>query len=448
MTDMHQYGVRTVAAMLEKGELTSVELVEALLARIAELDGQLHSFVTVDADGALAAAAQADAERSAGAVRGPLHGVPLAVKDNLDTAGLLTTFNSPALADNVPAVDTPAVARLRAAGAIIVGKTNLNEFGWSLPSDGDLNPPVMNPWQPAYQSVGSSSGSGSAVAGGFVPAALGTDGGGSTRLPAGQHGLVGLKPSAGAVPRERGYNSLSVVGVLARSADDAVALYDVIADVPVGPVDPTAARGLRLGVPRDLLDAVAMEEDVATSFAESVQVLESIGVTVAPVSLPAMQMARAASFTLINAGSFTTVEPLLREKFHLFGPSAQRYALTGAFVRGSDVLRALRVAELAEASIRAGLDGFDGILTPVSPVVTAEAARVPSEHRKGANSVFTAPFNLIGWPAVAIPAGIASVGLPMGVQVAGRRGAERMLTNLAAAYEEASGWRDRCAPIR
>lgn len=163
MPDAHQPGLperdlAEVSRLLRSGELTAVELTSAVLARIGALDGDLHSFITVDAEGALAAARLADAELAAGGCRGPLHGIPVAVKDNLATRGLVTTFNSRALADWVPDADEPAVARLRAAGAVLVGKTNLNEFGWSLPSEADLNPPVRNPWNPRYASIGSSSG--------------------------------------------------------------------------------------------------------------------------------------------------------------------------------------------------------------------------------------------------------------------------------------------------
>lgn len=447
MADLHEYSLTDVAGMLDRGEVTSAELVEASLARIDALDGLLHCFITVDRDGALAAARSADADRAAGlAGHSPLHGVPVAVKDNLDTAGLRTTQNSHALADHVPSADTPAVARLRAAGAVIVGKTNLNEFGWSLPSEADLTPPVNNPWQPEYRSIGSSSGSAAAVAAGMVYAALGTDGGGSTRLPAGQHGLVGLKPTRGSVPGRRAYHQLSVVGVLARSAADAAAVYEVIADQSDTPLDSKPLAGLQLGIPRQIVEDSGLEADVGAAFDDAIGELKRLGVAVSDVELPAMTVARAANFTLIAAGSFTSREALVREKLDMIGPVTRRYVLTGAFARATDVLRAQRVAELAESAMTDDLGDLDGILTPVTPFVTAEAARVPGEHRKGRNAVFTAPFNLIGWPAIAIPCGMGSVGLPIGFQVAGLRRCEPMLLSLARAYGEVSGHQHRLAP--
>jgi Asp-tRNA(Asn)/Glu-tRNA(Gln) amidotransferase A subunit family amidase len=249
MPALYQRSILDVAGMLRRGEVSSVELVKASLARIDELNDVVHAFITVDRDGALTAAQAADAQRSDGLPDSPLHGVPVAVKDNLDTAGLPTTQNSRALADHVPSVDAPAVARLRSAGAVIVGKTNMNEFGWSLPSEADLVPPVRHPWNPSYRSIGSSSGSAAAVAAGMAYAALGTDGGGSTRLPAGQHGLVGLKPTWGAVPRGNAFHKLSVVGVLARTSNDVAAVFDVIANRPVPPTAPEQLSGLRIGVP-------------------------------------------------------------------------------------------------------------------------------------------------------------------------------------------------------
>jgi aspartyl-tRNA(Asn)/glutamyl-tRNA(Gln) amidotransferase subunit A len=447
VSDLLELSLCDVVGMLDRREATSAEITEATLRRIEAIDGELHSYITVDAGGAVAAATRADSERASGRTRGPLHGVPLAVKDNLSTAGLRTTYNSRAFADHVPTVDTPAVARLRAAGAILIGKTNLNEFGWSLPSDADLAPPVRNPWQPSYQSIGSSSGSGSAVAAGLAYAALGTDGGGSTRLPASQHGLVGLKPTAGAVPREPAYNDLSVVGVLARTVDDAVAVYDAIADRPVGPLGDDALGRLRLGVPQHLIDMIGLEDDVRTTFAEAVGVFRSLGVTIEQIELRSMDIARVAAFTLISAANFTAHENLVRASLDLLGPMTRRYILTGAFARASDVMRAQRVAELVKADMDRRLHGFDGVLTPVSPSVTAEAARVPSEHREGRNAAFTSPFNLTGWPAISIPAGMATLGLPIGVQVAGRPGTEAMLLTLARAFRNAAG-SDGCgAPV-
>lgn len=451
MPDAHQPGLperdlAEVSRLLRSGELTAVELTSAVLARIGALDGDLHSFITVDAEGALAAARLADAELAAGGCRGPLHGIPVAVKDNLATRGLVTTFNSRALADWVPDADEPAVARLRAAGAVLVGKTNLNEFGWSLPSEADLNPPVRNPWNPRYASIGSSSGSGAAVAAGLVYAALGTDGGGSTRLPAGQHGLVGLKPTRGAVPRTPTLTGLSSVGVLARSAADTAAVYDAIADRPVGALREDVA-GLRLGVPRAYVDQAQVEDEVAATFDAGMAILRDLEVRVTDLSLPHLSTARAATFVLITAGNFATHEDLLRDRLHLLGPITRRYALTGAFARAHDVLRAQRVRELVTTDLDQRLGDLDGVLTPVTPFVTAEAARVTSEHRRGRGACFTSPFNLTGWPAISIPAGhSATTGLPIGIQVAGRPGTEAMLLRLAKAYGDATGQSGRCAP--
>jgi aspartyl-tRNA(Asn)/glutamyl-tRNA(Gln) amidotransferase subunit A len=447
MPDLHQHSLLEVAAMLRRGDVTAVELTRHALARIETYDSKLHTFITVDADGALRAAERAERQRQAGVDLGPLQGVPIAVKDNLATAGLVTTYNSRAMADATPATDAPADARLRAAGAVIIGKTNLNEFGWSLPSDADLAPPVRNPWQPKFASIGSSSGSAAAVAAGFAYAALGTDGGGSTRLPAGQHAQVGLKPTRGAVAHIARSSDLSVIGVLARCAEDAAAVFDAIATAPTPPAPPSPVDGLRLGIPRHYIDQVGIEDDVRASFEDSVATLRALGVSLTEVELPTLDAARAATFVLISAGAFSDWESLLRDRIDLLGPVTQRYLLTGAFVSGADVLRAQRVRALIESDLRARLAGLDGVLTPVTPFVTSEAARHPSQHRRGRNAAFTSPFNLIGWPGIAIPAHIASCGLPVGFQVAALPHSERMLLALAHAYGSATGRHGMLAPL-
>src|ERR1700678_98327 len=270
--------------------LTAAALTAAALDAIAAADPGLHAFITVDAEGARAAAAAADrggADRS-----GALYGLPVAIKDNIPTAGLRTTFNSRAYADWTPARDAPAVRRLRLAGAVIVGKTNLNEFGWSLPSEDDLVPPPRNPWNTAHLMVGSSSGSAAAVAAGMVPVALGTDGGGSTRLPASQANLVGLKPGRGVIPGTgTPVDEISTIGVLGRSADEVMKVFSVLAGRAAQRWD-RAVFPLRLAVPRRQIESLDIETDVRVAFETDVRALADAGAEIADVDLPHLETAR------------------------------------------------------------------------------------------------------------------------------------------------------------
>lgn len=430
------------AEALRGGAVSSTDLVRASLDHIAAIDDRRHAFVTVDAEGALAAAADLDAQLRAGHWRGPLHGIPIAVKDNIPTAGLRTTYNSRAYADWVPGREPPTVTRLRRAGAVIVGKTNLNEFGWSVPSDDDLVAPPRNPWNPEYQAVGSSSGSGVAVASGMVFGALGTDGGGSARLPAGQMGLVGLKPTRGP---ESGVGApideVSVVSVLTRTAADAGIMYAAMMDRTPPPPDaatamtgPNAEPVVRLAVPRRQIDELPIEPDVRAAFAESMSILKDLGVVLMDVDVPHLGAARDANFVLISALSHAGHRDDLRERAHLLGASTLRYLHLGAALGAADYLNAREMGTLFAAELDRILVDCAGIATPVSTVVTAEAARRPGEHSRGLNASFTAPFNLTGWPGIAIPSGTSGLGIPIGLQVAARPGQEPFLLRLAETY--------------
>jgi aspartyl-tRNA(Asn)/glutamyl-tRNA(Gln) amidotransferase subunit A len=448
MTPLYGRSLLDTARLIRVGEVSAAEVTEELLQRITDLDGILHSFITVDTEGAKAAARQADAEIAAGVLQGPLHGIPVAVKDSIPTRGLSTTANSRVLADWVPDTDADAVVRLREAGAVIIGKTSLNEFGWSVPCDDDLAPPVRNPWNPHYQAIGSSSGSGAAVSAGLVFGALGTDSGGSTRLPAGQMGLIGLKPTRGAIPHGGALTDdlISTIGNLARNAGDAAAIFEALSGQRIGPLN-EGVTGIRLGVPHQYMEMVGLEPEVAESFDEDLERLKALGVVLTDVDIAVLASAREATFMLIAALTFASHEETLRTKFHLYGSSARRYLLTGAFLTTADYLRAVRVGEMVTFELNRTLTGLHGLVSPVSPVVTAEAARRPSEHRRGINASFTAPFSLTGWPAIAVPSRVGGLGLPIGFQIAARPRQESLLLRLAWSYGQLCGMQDLCAPV-
>jgi aspartyl-tRNA(Asn)/glutamyl-tRNA(Gln) amidotransferase subunit A len=422
-------GVAAITEALASGAVTAADLTDAALGVIATDDPGLHAFITVDHQGARAAAAAADAAASRGR---PLHGLPVAIKDNIPTAGLRTTFNSRAYADWTPATDAPAVRRLRSAGAIVIGKTNLNEFGWSLPSEDDLAPPPRNPWNTAHPLVGSSSGSAAAVAAGMVPVALGTDGGGSTRLPASQTNLVGLKPGRGVIPGTGSpLDEISTIGVLGRSAADVMTIFSVIAD-RVAPRWDHAEFAVRMAVPRRQIDSLDIEDDVRVAFDADVGALADMGAEIAEVDLPQLETARDASFVLLAALAHAALAPDLRERQRLLGVSARRYHLAGGVLGVEDVVNARRIGRAFADELDGALGPSAGLLTPVSTVATTAAARRPGEHNRGLNSTFTAPFNLTGWPAVSIPSRRGGAGIPIGLQVAARPGQEEWLLELAS----------------
>lgn len=453
MTELHYKSLAEVGERIRRGELSPVAVVGHLVERIHAFDSRLHSFITLSADEALRAAREAEREIAAGRYRSPLHGIPFAVKDSIATAGTRTTANSRALADWVPSEDAVVVRRLREAGAILLGKLNMNELGWSLPSPEDLAPPPLNPWNPEYRAIGSSTGPGVAAAAGFCYATLGTDAGGSTRLPGGQMGLIGLKPTHGRVPHGGvlSSGSISEVGVLARTALDAALVLRTIAGYEPGEHDSIAepvpdyasllrggVGGLKLGVPRDYIASVPVEPEVGRAFEEALGVLRDLGTQVRDVEVPDMSLARSALFIVLNGEAGTGCEGYLRAHRDRIGRSAQAYFLTASFLPASDYLRALQFREHFRGVVDRAFDAFDVLVTPTSPKVTAEAARRPGQHGRGINASFTAPFNLSGHPGISIPRGRGALGIPIGLQVVGPRLSEATLLRVAHAYCEAT----------
>jgi len=436
-SDLLLSDIKSASRALRGGDTSAAELVSAALERIECEDPELHAFVTVDHEGAMATARRADDELRRGHLRGPLHGIPIAIKDNLPTAGLRTTYNSRAYASWVPAQDNPAVARLRDAGAIIIGKTNLNEFGWSRPSASDLVPPPLNPWNRNHLAIGSSSGSGVAVTSGMALAALGTDGGGSTRLPASQMHLVGLKPTRGAVPTARGaVDELSVVGVLTHTAEDAAIVFAAIAhrEIPTWEAGP---RRVRLGVPTPQLEALPVELDVLSAYHEDLQALAAAGAEIVEVDLPHLTHARDANFVLLAALVHADHSRDLRDHYADIGVEARLRHLVGATLSLEDCGNARHVGALFEADLAAIMDHCDLLVTPVSTVATTAAARRPGEHNRGLNATFTSPLNLIGWPAISVPTAHRSDGLPIGLHFVARPNQESLLLQFAVSVSGA-----------
>jgi aspartyl-tRNA(Asn)/glutamyl-tRNA(Gln) amidotransferase subunit A len=446
--DLHFLTLAEAAARIREGSLTPPVLVEALIERIRQLDPLLRSTITIASESALAAAEDAAAAIRRAAWRGPLHGIPIGVKDCIATAGMRTTANSRLLSDWVPAADAPAVAALREEGAVVLAKLNLNEFAWSIPGEDDLHPPPRNPWNLASYAMGSSSGSAVAVASGLCFAALGTDAGGSIRQPAANCGVVGLKPTHRLVPATAalGPPAICEVGPIGRSVEDVALVLDALTGGRSA-----SARGLgrrpddlRIGVPRRHVEEAAPDPQISAAFDEALGALRDLGMEPLDVQVEGLADAAAADFVVLNAEAFTAHEQALRARMNDYGRSARLHHLQGAFLSAADYIASLRTGEAVQGRLDGLFQQIDVLALPVCPVLTSEAARASrAQPHTGGPAVYTAPFNLTGHPALAVPCGVSAGGIPIGLQLVGRAGGEADLLRLAHAYEQATPWHTR-----
>ena len=430
---------------IRDGSVTPTSYVEALIERNRRLDPMIRCTITLAAETALVEAGLAESEISRGSWRGPLHGMPIGIKDCIATAGFRTTANSRVLSDWVPDKDAPSVRTLREKGAIVLAKLNLNEFAWSIPGEDDLYAPPRNPWSPGHYAMGSSSGSAVAVASGLCPAALGTDAGGSVRQPAANCGVVGLKPTHGLVDASGalGPPTICEVGPITRSVEDAALVLDALVGGRESYIESLqqSPGHARVGVPRRHLELAQSDSQISAAFAEALHVLRHLGIEVVEVEIEGLADAAAADFVVLNAEAFAAHEATLRMRKGDYGPSARVYHLQGAFLSAADYIVALRVGEAVRDRVNEALSAVDVLATPVVPVLTAEAARAAkAQPHTGGTAVFTAPFNLTGHPALALPCGMSAEGIPIGLQLVGRTGDEADLFRLAYAYEQATPW--------
>ncbi|MGH8697121.1 MAG: amidase [Burkholderiales bacterium] len=431
---------------LRTGGTTCVQLTRAALERIEALQPRLNAFLTVTADAALAQAARLDRELRSGTDRGPLHGIPFACKDCLDTAGVRTTVGSRYFADRVPASDAVAVARLAAAGAVMVGKTNMNEFAAGTSGKNAIYGDVRNPWALDHSPGGSSSGAAAAVASGMALAAVGTDAGGSIRVPAACTGIVGIRPSFGRVPVAGSFPrsfSFDVVGPLARCVRDCSLLLRAMA-----PAEDYAAgleagiAGLRLGVLRGL-SAMGVDREVEQAVAAAVDQLRALGAQASEVDVPGVSdpLAHGAlleimlfEFNRILGEAFRAC----RNPDEVFGPVVCANIRRGMEISAPSYRKALAARADQAAALRAVFAQVDALVTPVLPMLTPRLdAPAPLFDRQ---RQFMIPFSSAGLPAISIPCGAAPQGLPIGMQVVGDRLQEGLLFRVARAYESTTEW--------
>jgi aspartyl-tRNA(Asn)/glutamyl-tRNA(Gln) amidotransferase subunit A len=466
MSDLCWTSMTDLARMVADKKVSPVEIVQAHLSRIAALDGQIKSYITVTGEAALASARAAEAAVQSGAELGPLHGVPVGLKDLYCTKGVKTTGGSKILADWVPDEDATVVARLAAAGAISLGKLNMHEFAYG--PEG-LNPHYGTPWNPWDAKVhricgGSSSGSGASVAAGICPGALGSDTGGSIRLPSALCGLTGIKPTYGRVSRAGVLPlawSMDHVGPMCRSAVDCALMLGAMAGYD--PRDPTTSvlpvpdygaaltgqvKGLRIGLLRAFfLESAGPQQRAAVEAAA--KALEGQGATVETVDLAMVKVAPAAAHAVLAPEAYAYHEEWLKTRAAEYGADVRERLRVGAFVTGAEYLKGQRLRALLKADVDAALAKLDILMAPSTAIDAVAVGQ--TEVRIGNETVpvrgslirFTRPFNLTGHPAASAPCGFSTDGLPMGMQIIGRPFDEATVLRVADAYQRITDWHTR-----
>jgi amidase len=472
MSEPHELTAVEQVAAIASGEISSRELVEHYLDRIGRHDGELRAFITVLADHALESAATADDAVTTRADLGLLHGLPLALKDLHPSAGLRTTFGCAAFADLVPPADGAAVGRLRAAGAVVIGKTNAPEFGPTCYTANDLGGTTVNPYDPRLSPSGSSGGAAAAVAAGLVGVAHGSDGLGSIRTPAATCGLVGFKSSRGRTAGSgAGWVSLAVEGPLARTVADAALFLDAMGGAadsdlwraPARAPDAfrVAARtppagGLRIGRLSTPGVDVEVHPDCLAALARAVDALEACGHEVIDVptsSLPATTEVRQAVKVMLSAGMGQVVELAIpEEQRHLLMPYT-RWLLETNTASATDYAAAQTVLAGAAVRFREFLDGYDLVMTPTTTAPPLPTADLRVDDGPGSLlamsqwSAFTPAANIAGTPGVSLPVHHTSDGVPIGVQVLAPLFRDEVLMSVAAQLEQVFNWQDRHPPM-
>jgi len=456
MTNLAWLTVADAAELLRTKELSPVEYTKALIARAEKHDKHYNAYLRATPDIALDDAHRAEREIMKGDWRGPFHGVPYGLKDIVDYSGLPTTAHSKILQDNIASADAVVTQKLRAAGGVFMGKLSTHEFATGGPSFDLPWPPARNPWNRDHFCGGSSSGSGAATAAGFLPAAIGTDTGGSVRNPASMCGVVGMKATYGLVSR-RGVvplaYSLDHVGTLTRTVRDNALMLDLIAGYDA--LDPGSAnlatggytsqlgqdiKGIRVGVLRHFYTRdMQADAEIAAGIEAAVNKLSELGAVVSEVATAPLNEYLACNRTILTSEAFAVHEKWMRERPQDYGALARERLMAGAFVRAADYINATRLR-------RKMTDAFHTLFAGVDVIITASsmdpACRIDDE--KAVDYTYgrqaRAPFNVTGSPALAVPTGFSQSGLPLGMQIVGKPFSEALLYRVAYAYEQTTDW--------
>ncbi len=456
-SDLVSLSLKEVSELLRAKAVSPVGLTEACLKRISTYNPSLNAFITVTADQAMESARTMEREQRRGKWRGPLHGIPLAVKDNVDTAGIRTTAASELFKERVPSADAEVVRRLKNAGAILLGKTNLHEFAYGGSSSVSYFGPVHNPWALDRVSGGSSGGSAAATASELCFGSLGTDTAGSIRIPASYCGIVGFKPSYGRVSN-RGVVPLSWtldhVGPLCRSVGDTAIMLSVIAGYDE--LDPSSVEmpvpdysnapkvqvsKLRLGIPRSPFFE-GVDAEIVKAVDAAIEVLRKLTLVMGEVMLPAVDISIDEIYARVRSvEAYTYHARSIAESPEKYQPSTRERIQAGAKVKTEDYVQARRDIDLLRREIKKIFTSFDLLITPTMPtppVPITEGADPTAVHYRN-----TVPFDIFGLPAISVPCGFTGAGLPIGLQIAGAPFAEPTVLTLAQAYERETEWHKR-----
>ena len=451
-----------LAQALEHRHLSCVEIVQALLDRTKQLDKTLNSYITLLPESALAEAKIVDADIAKGHYRGPLHGIPVAIKDHIDTAGVRTTAGAKSRITNVPTADAAVVRRAKAAGAVVMGKANMNKFADGESGDNPDFGRIRNPWNPQYSPGGSSSGAGSQVAAGLVPLSIGSDNGGSVRIPAALCGVVGLKPTHGRISLEgifpRLY-SLDHPGPLTRSVADCAIALQVLAGHDAE--DTTTARrtvpdytaelksgikGMAIGVDRKY--ATVGEPHVLGAFNASIDVLRRLGAIIIDVTIPSYAEMLAVGNTIAACEYSVAAAHLFREHpsdFDLAKPPAASGAdiKAGALIPAVDYIRASQKRRLLQRAYAQATHTIALLVSPTYPLAPRPFGGYPKPYTADDAIRYTFPFDLLGLPAISVPCGFSPDNMPIGLQFIGRAFDEATVLRAAYGYEQATDWHAR-----
>lgn len=456
MSELAYLSLADAGELIRQKKLSPVEYTTALMERNEAIEPQLHAFIKMTPDLALGAARQAEADIATGNYRGPLHGVPFALKDIIDAAGIATTCHSKIMQNNIAKTDACVTTKLTQGGGVLMGKTATHEFAIGGPSFDLPWPPARNPWDTSRFTGGSSSGSGAAVAAGMVPAALGSDTGGSVRNPASLCGIVGMKPTYGRVSR-RGVFPLSYtldhIGPLTRTVEDNAIMLAAIAGPDTG--DPASAdapftadgealragiKGCRVGVIRRFYqEDFDADPAVASGIENALSLMQALGAETVGIDVPPLQEFAAVNRVILLSEAYAIHEKWLQERPEDYGALCRARISGGAFIRAADYVNATRMrAKLAHAFNECFKD-VDVVVTASSmdpPLAIEDAEAMEVSYGRQAR----APFNLTGNPALSVPAGFTDDGLPLSIQIIGKPFDEASVYRVAYAYEQAAEW--------
>lgn len=451
------------AAAIAEGRLSPVALTEACLARIDRHEARLNAFIRLERERALASARAAEAEIKAGRRRGALHGIPFAHKDIYETAGIPTTCHSKLLQDYVPTRDAFTVAKLAEAGIVMLGKLATHEFAVGGPSFDLPWPPARNPWATEHFPGGSSSGTGAAVAAGFVLGGTGSCTGGSIRLPSAYCGLAGIKPTYGLVSRA-GIKPLAFTldhaGPLAWTVEDCAILLQAMAGHD--PADPASAKvaipdyraalaegikGQRIGVIRHFYEKdTTVAPEVGAAMEASIGVLRQLGASVRDVTLPSLQDWNACGWLILVAEAYAVHEPWLRTRFNDYGKFFRDRVALGAFFTAADYMNAIRFRRELQGQLTKVLAEVDLLVLPTAAGPAPRLDEVTS-YSSFETPNFTMPFNVSGLPALALCNGFSVNDLPLSLQIVGRPFEDALVLRAGHAYETATSWKERRPPL-